>query len=123
MATDWVMDASIAVKLLQREQDSQTVIAFLAGLEDLRLLAPALLRYEVGQVCIRNKQTGIEEKLLDLGNVVDTVEPDDVAAHASSLSYYDAAYLALAIEQKAGLLTADDKLRKAAKKRGIPVGP
>ncbi len=46
-----------------------------------------------------------------------------VVAHCGSLSYCDAAYRAFAVEQKAGLVTADEKLRKAAKRLGIEVAP
>ncbi len=124
MATDWVVDASIGVKLVVEEPDSAEVSAFLAGLPPTtRLLAPSLLRYEIGNACMKKKAKDAERLIQALITNLQAIEPIDVAAHFGPLSYYDAAYLALAVEQKAGLLTADDKLRKAARARGIEVGP
>ncbi len=119
------MDASIACKLIKPEADSAAVRLFVAGLhENTRLVAPGHLRYEVGNACLRNHAVvDLEAHLTHLAAVVDTINPRDVARFTEGLSYYDAAYLALAIEQKAGLLTADDKMRKAAVKHGVPVGP
>lgn len=124
MATSWVVDASIAVKLFRSEPDSLSVRRMFADLAmEQRALAPSLLRYEIGNACSRPAIAGLEPALQRFLAGIQTIEPQDVARFTDGLSYYDAAYLALAIEQKAGLLTVDDKLRKAAKKLGIEVGP
>lgn len=126
MVTSWVIDASIATKLLLAEPDSEAVRAFLdKASAETRLLAPALLRYEVGNAATKGRQVplGLDADIAKALAIVDHVEPTEVAAHCGPLSYYDASYLALAIEHKAGLLTADERLRKAAKKHGVPVGP
>lgn len=125
MVTDWVMDASIGVKLLATEPDSESCRSFIDGMPaTARLLAPGLLRYEVGNALTkRGPIPNLERLIADALAPVETVDPNDVAGHQAGLSYHDAAYLALAVEQKAGLLTADDKMRKAAKEHGVPVGP
>lgn len=125
MATDWVVDASIAVKLLASEPDSEHYRAFVADFPvGGRLLAPALLRYEVGHALTkRGPVENLENQLAKGLALIEQLEPVDVAGRQGGLSYYDAAYLALAIEQKAGLLTADAKLRQAAERHGVEVGP
>lgn len=123
MATEWVLDASIAAKLIVTEPDSERTRDFLDGL-DADLIAPSLLRYEVGNAVTKRGPFERLEAIIEgtLAAVL-AVDPVDVTSHCGPLSYYDAAYLALAVERKAGLLTADEKLRKAAKKLGIEVGP
>lgn len=125
MATDWVLDASIASKLFLNEVDSPFVERFFAEMpKDQRPIAPSLLRYEIGNACAkRGLAVGLEPEVVRFLAGIQTMEPRDIARFTDGLSYYDAAYLALAVEQKAGLLTADEKLRKAAKKHGIPVAP
>lgn len=126
MATKWILDASVAVKLFATEPDSEAVRLFLdKATFDASLAAPALLRYEIGNALTKHGKVpaDLDARLAKTLAVVQTIDPTDVAVHCGPLSYYDASYLALAVEQKAGLLTADDKLRKAAKKLGIEVGP
>lgn len=124
MATDWVVDASVAAKLFLPEADSSAVRAWFAALpREQRLLAPSLLRYEIGNACRKPSVPEMEQAIRRFMSGLHVVEPDEVARFAKDLSYYDAAYLALAIEQKAGLLTADAKLREAAKRHGVQVAP
>lgn len=125
MGTDWVVDASVAVKLLALEEDSEVLREFFSQLPaGSRLLAPSLLRYEVGHALSKHATVPNLEYLLAHGlATVERTDPVDVATSQGNLSYYDAAYLALAIEQKAGLLSADERLRKAARRHGLPLGP
>lgn len=122
MAIDWVVDASAAVKLATAEADSETFRGLVEGVAG-RLLAPSLLRYEVGNALAGKGTLASDEMLLAALAFVERIEPHDVAPYCKPLSYYDAAYLALAVEHKAGLLTADDRMRKAAKRHGVPVAP
>lgn len=125
MATKWVVDASIAVKLLLAEPDSEQVRDLIdQAILSSQLIAPFLLRYEVGNaVCKRGLAPIVESMAAKALAPIHRLEPLDIAPFVGPLSYYDASYLALAIEQKAGLLSADEKMRKAAKKHGIEVGP
>ena len=123
MATDWVLDASIAAKFLLEESDSEEVRVAVQALPFGRRLAPHLLRYEVGNACLKRAAKGFEPLLDRLVEGLELVEPKQIARFTPELSYYDAAYLALADERGAGLLTVDEKLRKAAKLHGIEVAP
>lgn len=93
------------------------------------LLAPELLLLECGQTLLKKVRAGLlslpesEEvmsAILELpveyvphGNLVRKALEH---GHASGLSVYDGAFLALALERRAVLLTADDALQKAWKK-------
>lgn len=122
MVTEIVVDASIIAKFAIVETDSASVSARFGELvRHNRLLAPSLLRYEVGNAVAKQRKDFQESLVQKALAGVETRDPTDVAAHAKSLSYYDAAYIALAVEQKAALWTADAKMAKAARKAGVPV--
>lgn len=125
MATSWVVDASIATKLLLAESDSEAVRAqFDRRALDGHLMAPSLIRYEIGNAVARHGAPRNLDAMLRMAlSLVERVEPKDAARFCGPLSYYDAAYLALAVESKANLWTADETLRKAAKKHGVPTQP
>lgn len=121
----WVIEASIAVKLPAAEPDSELYRTFVGEFPaSHRLLAPSLLRFEVGNALTRQRRLPHLDALLTKALApIEILDPMDIAGRQEGLSYHDAAYLALAIEQKAGLLAADDGLRRAAKRHRLPVEP
>ncbi len=131
-----VLDASIAVKWLIPESDTEQALALLR--RHTRWLAPRLLLVEVVSAMRRRVQEsslGTEEASTNLTAVLAAVRQgvvllaDDeelvLAALALSLSLAhrvpDCLYLALAQREGAPLATADAKLAALARQRGIDV--
>lgn len=112
-----VVDASAVAAVLFDELEAAPIVASVAG----RLVAPALLRYELASVCTtklirhpeRAPQIDARWQLLD-SLTIDYIEPDWSSlprlAHRWSLSAYDAAYLQTALRLKARLVTLDRRL-------------
>ncbi len=117
-----VIDASAFAAILFGEPEAHEVAERLGG---SRLVAPALLLFEVASVCLkkirrhperreqmldayaRRKRIGVEEVEVTLDEVVTLAEQTD-------LTCYDAAYLWLATRLKADLVTLDKRLGGAA---------
>lgn len=95
------------------------------------LIAPALLGFEVGQVVHCKKPAAFGNSQEERAGLVETllggielVQPDDATwrrvgelAESEGLSFYDAAFLDLAIAREAALLTEDDRLASRAMPR------
>ncbi len=126
-----VLDASVVMKWFKPEDETSVSEARLLRQEyeagTLRLAAPFLLPFEVLNALARRWRWGTE----DLGATasaldelaVDYVQPDLVAVTGwvgRGLSAYDAAYLAVAEQERAPLITADERLLVTAK--GVAVG-
>ena len=127
-----VIDNSVFVPLFLEDEDSSVAEQIFAD-ETLDLHVPALFGYEFGNallVCLRRKRL-TEEDVVTARGVIH--EAGFVMAPAPSphqqeqihqlavthqLSFYDAAYLLLAIEEKGRLATLDKQLRKAALAEG-----
>lgn len=125
-----ILDASVALKCLFAEPDSQLA-------EDLVLrqadwIAPDLIYLEVANVAALRVRGGLwpaEAVAGALGGLrallLETAPLDSLAAPALALavqhgfSAYDAAYLALAIEEATVVLTADLKLARRAEAAGL----
>lgn len=115
-----VVDASALAAVLFDEPEAEPVIASVGE----RLLAPTLIRYELASVCttrlIRYPQLRDETlsryRLLDQ-LALETSEPDwselPMLAERWALSAYDAAYLQLALDRGAALVTLDARLAAA----------
>lgn len=116
-----VVDASAAGAMLFEEPEAATIRAHIRG---ERLLAPHLIDYELASVCAKRmrKRPGDAPKLLvmlqgfshvPLRRV--EVASSDAAGLAirTGLSAYDAAYLWLAIDRDAELITLDRQLARA----------
>lgn len=115
-----VVDASALASLLFGESEAESVADRLGG---CRLAAPSLLRYEIGNVCLKKiarypkKQIVLLQALAlmedmdikELGIPIEKVVP---LARRERLTVYDAAYLWLSRELKSELVTLDDKLRR-----------
>ncbi len=130
-----VIDASVVLGWFFRDESTPSPAVLLLQdylLENVRLIAPRLLEYEVlngllqgtrrGRLKIETARcawTGFRE--LGLEFVDESVDGEAVleASFLSDLSAYDGAYLALAVKEKAELATADKALAAAARKQSV----
>jgi predicted nucleic acid-binding protein len=116
-----VVDSSVLCAALFNEPERAQAFAQMAG---KFLLAPRLLGYEVISVALKKLRQGVprdavERSVADyMRHSIEIVDPehDEQFALATryGLSGYDAAYLWLAAELRAPLLTFDKKLGDAA---------
>lgn len=117
-----VVDASAIASLLFGEPRGAEVAEALEGRE---LIAPTLLRYELGNVCLKKRELYFEKRdalllalsFLDRMNLreVGVVEKDVIElAEQNRLTFYDASYLWLARELGADLITLDARLGEAS---------
>ena len=115
-----VIDASALAAVLFDEPEAEPVRASVRG----RLIAPALIRYELASVCLSKmlrhpERTGdIEARHLLVDSLDLTLfEPDwpgvIALARRWALSAYDAAYLQLSLSRRAPLVTLDARLAAA----------
>jgi len=125
-----ILDASIAVKCLVEEADSDLARAALATCTDWA--APDLIFLEVASVALKSLRRGwldrrqAEALIAALPRLLTDVAPSGPLAEAAfqlaadhGFSAYDAAYLALAQARNAPLLTADLKLAEGARRAGL----
>src|SRR5688572_25122681 len=124
-----VVDASAAGAMLFEEAEGPTIRAHIRG---ETLLAPHLIDYELANICVKRAQREPEDalKLLTMLKGLEVLSlrrvdtsPGDVArlAMQTGLSAYDAAYLWLAIQHDAELVTLDRNLARADRAlRGEP---
>jgi predicted nucleic acid-binding protein len=124
----YVLDASVILKWVvgeEREPDQDKAMALLVAFRDgkLDLAAPSLWLYEVGNFLGRMIPAEAVEKmrlLIDLG-----IRTIDLTTEAiprcldwmgrCKVTFYDAAYLALAVEWSATLVTADEAFMRRMK--------
>lgn len=115
-----VVDASAVAAVLFDEPEATPILASVTG----ALLAPRLLRYEVASVCTAKLQRDPKAAKLILqryrlfsGLDIELVDSDWDAlpplARQWELSAYDAAYLQVALQRKAPLVTLDARLARA----------
>lgn len=118
-----VVDASAIAAVVFGEAEGEAVQARLSG---SRLIAPALLPFELASVCAKKLKhhpgqakailaqwRALREVPIELCGV----DFDAVVrlAHASRLTAYDASYLWLARDRRAALVTLDARLAAAAR--------
>jgi predicted nucleic acid-binding protein len=121
--TDKVADASAIAAILFLEPGYEAVEEALSGCE---LYAPALIQFELANVCLKKIKTrpterdalleafasfsefGVREREVDFAEAIEL-------AQAAQLSLYDASYLWLAGNLSAELVTLDKRLRQAAR--------
>ena len=124
-----VVDCSVLAAVVFEEEWAPEAVARLRG---YRLIAPALLPFELTQVCSTKmrRHPAQATRLLDqfvaaLTSLQLDLEPvglDELPALAgeSGLSCHDAAYLWLALARSAPLVTFDDKLAQAHRRAANP---
>ena len=123
-----VVDASAIVALLFDELTRDEVAQRLRGAS---LIAPALIRFEVANACLKKIRAAPAERrpLLeafslfdDLSISLETVDLGEAIALAelTRLSLYDASYLWLARTLGVDLVTLDDRLARADQAPGRP---
>ena len=116
-----VVDASALASMLFGEPEGTGIAEVLEG---KRLVAPTLLRYELGSVCLKKRQLypAMKESYLRALTLLDRLRVREVEvvegevielAERKRLTYYDACYLWLAEELGAELVTLDARLRRA----------
>jgi predicted nucleic acid-binding protein len=116
-----VVDASAAAAFVFREREGIEIAGRLRG---ARLVAPALLRFEMASVCLKKmrRDPASRRALLDAFEVFERmqiarIEVDHPAvielANTAGLSSYDASYLWLAHWLDAELVTLDAQLGAA----------
>lgn len=116
-----VLDASALAALLFGEPEAEAIAE---QLTDARLVAPALLGFELANVCLIKARRHPEQRpaLIAAFRLRDRLEVEEVAvdydaalelAVATGLTAYDASYLWLCRQLGAGLVTLDKQLAKA----------
>ena len=117
-----IVDASALAALLFGEPEAESVAR---QLTNARLLAPALLGFELANVCLIKTRRHPEQKpsLVAAFRLRDRLRLEEVAvdhdgvlelAAATGLTAYDASYLWLARQLGAELVTLDRRLAAAA---------
>lgn len=120
MTTIVVVDASVLVKRLLAEPDSEAVRTWFNTNEGARFLGPTLLFSEVGRILQKNlpkadtaKLRGLHERLMA---GVTLVPPEGrIWQSIHGLTFYDAHYVQLARDVGAVLATTDKAMRAAAR--------
>lgn len=128
-----VLDASVAMSWALHDETDARADAALAVLapNGAAATAPALWWFEVRNALLqsvrRNRLTEVELKafLLRLREIPIEIGPPSgedaifLLAQRHRLTFYDAAYLELALREKAPLATLDDALARAAVTEGV----
>src|SRR6266480_7110174 len=133
MTDSVVVDASLALKWVLSEADSNTAIALLQtwNIDKIEIIAPALFTYEATNILYRQVVTNklsYEEvsklltRLLSIGILLNFVQHREISIRAMELAHrfglhaaYDAHYLALAEHEKCEYWTADSRLCNAVR--------
>ena len=126
----FIVDASVAIKWFIPEKGSIEAIKLLSN--KYRLLAPDIIRPEVGNILWKlysrkllsgDEAVKIIENFLSL--TIEICSSDSLLmsaleiAIATGRTVYDSLYLALAVEQNAAMITADQRFANALKNTGL----
>jgi predicted nucleic acid-binding protein len=130
-----VVDSSVIVAAFSPDERSLKALLDLRAATAQGMLAPSLLMYELANVIVTKRRRGgldaddharLSAEVVNLP--VDLVEPNgadsaDLAMLALdlNLSAYDAAYVHLARQRGASLLTLDRRLADAARAAGVAI--
>jgi predicted nucleic acid-binding protein len=130
-----VIDASAAVALVAREHQGEAVRQLLStwNAEECPVLVASFFWLEMVNTLLRRHKWSGADALAAIHKLdtyeLETVELDRALVIASldlaerhGLSAYDAAHLAVAVQQDATLLTLDRQLAAAAGPRAVPLG-
>ncbi|GAB2531030.1 type II toxin-antitoxin system VapC family toxin [Paramicrobacterium agarici] len=121
-STSLVVDASVILKVLL--DPSMGADALGERLVPANLIAPAILPFEVTNVLRRRRNAGLlshesaEEAFLSFSEITVDLWPWSAISRTTwglghNLSTYDAAYVAVALEADATLLTCDARIARA----------
>ena len=128
----FVLDASVAIAWAIRDEAHPLADRAFLAVQTGSAVVPAIWWYEIRNVLMLNGRRGRIEPsdssqfLADLEQFeieVDFPQDSDVCielARKHALSFYDAAYLALALRERAPLATLNKQLAAAAAAEGIP---
>jgi len=134
MSAAFVVDCSLAMAWLFRDEATEKTAALLNRLASETALVPAWWFIEIANVLAMAERKGCitatqsDAFIADLGKLGierDDEAPDRAFTHLLGLcrihrlTSYDAIYLDLAIRRSLPLATLDDDLRKTAKKLGV----
>lgn len=125
------VDASLILKCLTYEPDSDAATASLRAHKDEEMIAPSLLIAEVASVLrqkVRRNEIAVSEgqeallvlELLNIGLVSDFAllrREFELATELDQTSVYDTLYLAAAERERCDLWTADARFARAASER------
>jgi predicted nucleic acid-binding protein len=130
-----VVDASLAIKWVLKEEDSGVALALLNewNIKGIMMIAPSLLTYEVTNVLYQNMRKGkinldqakkILTEILLIGIEFDFSNNSALSRRAFELAHqfnllatYDPHYVALAERENCELWTADSRLWTAVKEK------
>lgn len=129
-----VIDASLAAAWCfpDEQTDFTNGVLQMVG-ETIDLIAPTLWAYEIRNTVLmglkrkRITKDGVQKLLVFLNDLaVELSEPSShdavfSLAETHGLTFYDAAYLDLALREGTAIGSLDDDLRKAATKAGVPL--
>lgn len=129
-----VIDTSVFVKWLNQNREENLDFADKI-LQDVKsgqveLIAPELIKYEIGNVLLKGKQLTPDQAYISLGTayvlpVTFVSESKELAretyslAHDLNITYYDASFISLAKQYNATLVT--DNIKDQGKKSNIKV--
>lgn len=124
-----ILDASVVIKWFTKEQDSDKAIVYLKSFYDneITILVPSLLFYELGNILIKKKSSKnetaeVKKKLQDLQLEIKDIGLDwfqKIYENSLdySISFYDAAYVTLIQNKNFKFITADKKLYEKVKNK------
>ena len=130
-----VVDASLAIKWIVKEEDSGIALALINewNIKGIMMIAPSLLTYEVTNVLYQNMRKGkinldqakkILTEVLSIGIELDFPNNSALSRRAFELAHqfnllatYDPHYVALAERENCELWTADSRLWTAVKEK------
>jgi len=125
----YVIDTSALAKLVLDDKGWETFRAWFEQEEETQSFeAPPLIAYELGRA-IQRRMAGSKPRLMAEAHRqclkhVRIVEPGSLAVFetaARGVTYYDACFLALALERRATLVTADGEMARQARKGRLRV--
>lgn len=134
MSSKFVIDTSIIIKWLNQNNekniDKADKIMGDALMGEIELLAPELARYELGNVLLKGKQLVPKEAYVSLNTAYSLpinfiTESEDLSIETYDLAfnlgitYYDAAFMSLAKQYNATLLT--DNIKHQGKSTKVKV--
>jgi predicted nucleic acid-binding protein len=130
----WIIDASLAMNwYLTDEQDRGYSVAVFSALEEREILVPSLWLFEIANVLLVAHRRGriptsqieyVLETITGFGLRLDHPTPDSPLriyrpASQYQLTVYDAAYLDLAMRERAPIATRDKALLAAMSAAGV----